>query len=114
MEKPKLFAFVLMPFDPSFDDTYKLGIKEAVSQFDDMFAERVDEQMYREVILERIYRQIEIADIIIADMTDQNPNVFYEVTRFPSMSTLMKWPFDNDKTCPTKGQRSPTKNWPTS
>jgi Nucleoside 2-deoxyribosyltransferase len=29
--------------------------------------------------LERIYRQIEAADIIIADMTGQNPNVFYEV-----------------------------------
>jgi hypothetical protein len=29
--------------------------------------------------LERIYRQIDLADIIIADMTGQNPNVFYEV-----------------------------------
>ena len=44
-----------------------------------MVAERVDEQIYREGILERIYRQIEAADIIIADMTGQNPNVFYEV-----------------------------------
>src|SRR3954452_23592229 len=29
--------------------------------------------------LERIYRQIELADIIIADMSGKNPNVFYEV-----------------------------------
>lgn len=29
--------------------------------------------------MERIYRQIDVADIIIADMTGQNPNVFYEV-----------------------------------
>jgi len=79
MRQPKHFAFVLMPFDASFEDTYKLGIKGAVSEFEDMIAERVDEQMYREGILERIYRQIEIADIIIADMTGQNPNVFYEV-----------------------------------
>jgi hypothetical protein len=79
MQQPKRFAFVLMPFDSAFDDIYKLGIKEAVSQFDEMVAERVDEQMYREGILERIYRQIEIADIVIADMTGQNPNVFYEV-----------------------------------
>ena len=69
-----------MPFETMFDDVYKLGIKGAVAQFDnDLFAERVDEQIYREGILERIYRQIEIADIIIADMTGQNPNVFYEV-----------------------------------
>lgn len=68
-----------MPFDKAFDDIYKLGIKGAVAQFDDMVAERVDEQIYREGILERIYRQIEAADIIIADMSGQNPNVFYEV-----------------------------------
>lgn len=80
MQQPKHFAFVLMPFDATFDDVYRLGIKGAVSQFDDdLFAERVDEQIYREGILDRIYRQIEIADIIIADMTGQNPNVFYEV-----------------------------------
>jgi hypothetical protein len=68
-----------MPFDKAFDDVYKLGIKGAVASFDDVVAERVDEQIYREGILERIYRQIEAADIIIADMTRQNPNVFYEV-----------------------------------
>ena len=45
----------------------------------DIKAERVDEQIYKEGILERIYRQIESADIIIADMSGQNPNVFYEV-----------------------------------
>jgi hypothetical protein len=79
MQQPKHFAFVLMPFDKAFDDIYKLGIKGAVGQFDGMVAERVDEQIYREGILERIYRQIEVADIVIADMTGQNPNVFYEV-----------------------------------
>jgi nucleoside 2-deoxyribosyltransferase len=79
MEHPKYFAFVLMPFDSAFNDIYKIGIKAVVSQFGDMIAERVDEQMYREGILERIYRQIELADIVIADMTGQNPNVFYEV-----------------------------------
>lgn len=73
------FRFVLMPFDKAFHDIYRLGIKDAVAQFDDMVAERVDEQIYREGILERIYRQIEVADIIIADMSGQNPNVFYEV-----------------------------------
>ena len=54
MQQPKHFAFVLMPFDTAFDDVYKLGIKGAVAQFDDVVAERVDEQIYREGILERI------------------------------------------------------------
>jgi nucleoside 2-deoxyribosyltransferase len=78
MKEEKIFAFVLMPFNQNFDDIYKFGIKEPASQLD-ILAERVDEQLYTGGILERIYRQIDIADIIIADMTGQNPNVFYEV-----------------------------------
>jgi hypothetical protein len=72
-EKP--FAFVLMPFDREFDDVYSLGIKGAVEQAG-MLAQRVDEQVFhREGILERIYNQIEGADVIIADMSGRNPNV---------------------------------------
>lgn len=74
----KFFAFVLMPFGTEFDDIYKLGIKEVALSLD-VLAERVDEQSFSETILERIYRQIESADFIIADMTGRNPNVFYEV-----------------------------------
>lgn len=55
-----------------------MGIKETAAQLD-IVAERVDEQIFQEGILERIYRQIDAADIIIADMSGQNPNVFYEV-----------------------------------
>lgn len=74
----QIFAFVLMPFDKAFDDIYKIGIKETANSLG-ILAERVDEQIFREGILERIYRQIELADLIVADMTGQNPNVFYEV-----------------------------------
>lgn len=78
MAKPKPFAFVLMPFGKEFDDIYRLGIQEAAKE-QGVVAERVDEQIYTESILERIYRQIDASDFIIADMTDKNPNVFYEV-----------------------------------
>ena len=74
-----MFAFVLMPFDSSFDDIYKIGIKETCDGLG-IRAERVDEQLfYKENILERIYNQIIASDFIIADMTGRNPNVFYEV-----------------------------------
>lgn len=75
---PKPFIFVLMPFDARFDDIYKFGIKGAA---DDVgaYAERVDEQIFTEGILDRIFNQINKADIIVADMTGRNPNVFYEV-----------------------------------
>jgi hypothetical protein len=78
MEERPIFAFVLMPFDSAFDDLYRFGIKEPAEQLG-IVAERVDEQIYTESILERMYRQIDLADIIIADMSGQNPNVFYEV-----------------------------------
>ena len=39
---------------------------------------RVDEQIFLENILERIYAEIERADLVVAEMTDRNPNVFYE------------------------------------
>ncbi len=76
MTKP--FAFVLIPFSVDFDDIYKLGIKAVADELE-VLAERVDEQIFSETILERIYLQIDVADFIIADMSDQNPNVFYEV-----------------------------------
>ena len=76
-EKP-IFAFVLMPFDTSFNDLYKFGIKETAEKVN-ILAERVDEKLFAEGIIERVYRQIDIADIVIADMTGKNPNVFYEV-----------------------------------
>lgn len=75
---PKPFAFVLMPFSENFDDIYRLGIQAAAVE-SGILAERVDEQVYSETMLERIYRQIDIADFIIADLTGKNPNVFYEI-----------------------------------
>lgn len=75
---PKPFVFVLMPFQEEFDDIYQIGIKEA-SKNEGAYCERVDEQIFQESILSRIYNQIGKADIIVADMTGRNPNVFYEV-----------------------------------
>lgn len=75
---PKPFVFVLMPLDEKFDDIYKFGIKGAAEE-GGAYAERVDEQIFTEGILERIFNQISKADIIVADMTGRNANVFYEV-----------------------------------
>src|SRR5665647_1597328 len=75
---PKKICFVMMPFDNDFDDIYKLGIKQSCIDAGS-YCERVDEQIFNESILERIYNQISKADIVIADMTNLNPNVFYEV-----------------------------------
>lgn len=67
-----------MPFDHDFQDLYLYGIKETCESLG-IVAERVDEQHLSESILERVYRQIENSDFVIAEMTGRNPNVFYEV-----------------------------------
>jgi len=75
MNRP--FVFVVMSFAPEFGDVYELGIKPACEAAGADCA-RVDEQIYLESILERIYGQIERADVVVAEMTGRNPNVFYE------------------------------------
>src|SRR5215208_1606209 len=71
------FAFVLMPFAQEFDDVYRRGIKRACDEAG-IECQRVDEQHFMNSIVEHLYKQIERADIVIADMTGQNPNVYYE------------------------------------
>lgn len=71
------FIFVLMPFDNSFDDIYNFGVKQTANQ-SGFYCERVDEQIFEGSILSRIYNQIQKADLIIADLSNKNPNVFYE------------------------------------
>lgn len=76
--QPKPFVFVLMPFHADFNDTYKLAIKAACDDAG-AYCERVDEQHFDGSILERVYNQISKADLLVAEMTGRNANVFYEV-----------------------------------
>lgn len=72
------FVFVLMPFHNKFRDIYRAGIKPACENVG-AHCERADEQISTESILWRVYSQIARADVIVAEMTGRNPNVFYEV-----------------------------------
>lgn len=76
--RPKPFVFVLIPFDKRFGDIYKFGIKGAANEVD-AYCERLDDQIFTEGMLDRIFNQISKADVVVADMTGRNPNVFYEV-----------------------------------
>lgn len=85
---PKPFVFVLMPFDKSFNDIYKFGIKGAAEDAG-AYAERLDEQVFAEGMLDRIFNQINKADVIVADMSGRNPNVFYEVGYAHALNKLV-------------------------
>lgn len=67
-----------MPFASEFDEVYQNGVKAGAFAAG-VDCQRVDEQIFAEGILSRIYAEIARADLIIADMTGCNPNVFYEV-----------------------------------
>jgi hypothetical protein len=75
---PKPFIFVLMPLAQEFNDVYTFGIKGAAEDVG-AYAERLIDQVFQEGMLERIFNQINKADVLVADMTGRNANVFYEV-----------------------------------
>ncbi|MGC2166366.1 MAG: hypothetical protein WA632_10160 [Gallionella sp.] len=75
---PKPYAFVLMPFSKAFEDAYEVAIRPACEAAG-AYAERVDQQIFAGSIMERVYNQISKADLVVADMSERNPNVFYEV-----------------------------------
>ena len=74
----KYKAFVIMPFGSYFNDVYKLGIKATAKECD-VDAKRLDDDFFDTNMVAEIYKKINDADFIIADMTGRNPNVFYEV-----------------------------------
>jgi hypothetical protein len=78
IESQRPFVFVLMPFSSEFDSVYRYGIKAAAADVG-VDCQRVDEQIFAEGILVRVYTEIARADVVVADMTGCNPNVFYEV-----------------------------------
>jgi hypothetical protein len=71
-------AFVLMPFAPEFDAAYRLFIKTALEEagFD---VKRADDLLNQRNIMQDVMHGIDSANLVIADLTGSNPNVFYEL-----------------------------------
>ena len=68
--------FVLIPVAPGFDDIYKLVC--AACDEADVDCQRVDQQIFDESNLARIYNLIGTADLIVSDLSGKDPTVFYE------------------------------------
>ena len=71
-------CFVLMPFSGDFNDIYSDHIKPIVESFG-LECIRADEIYSIKPIIDDIINSIKESDIIIADLTERNPNVFYEL-----------------------------------
>ena len=70
-------AFVLMPFDPDFTGIFD-QIAGALSEVD-FETTRADSRPDQSAILTKVIGGIRDADLIVADLTTLNPNVFYEL-----------------------------------
>jgi hypothetical protein len=69
-------CFVLMPFSEGFDIVFD-AIREALQGL--MVCTRADDLRLGKPILERILNGIATAELVIADLSGRNPNVFYEL-----------------------------------
>jgi hypothetical protein len=74
--KPR--AFVAMPFSEEMEDVFYYGIQNPVRQLG-YVCERVDQEAFTGDILDQVKMRIEAAEIVIADLTGSNPNVYLEV-----------------------------------
>jgi hypothetical protein len=70
--------FVLMPFKPKLLPIYRDHIKKVARQLK-MSVARADDFFTTQSIMEEIWSAIANSKIIIADCTDRNTNVFYEI-----------------------------------
>jgi hypothetical protein len=71
-------AFVMMPFKEPFDTLYREVI-HPVTAASGFRVIRIDEIMAPGIIIDDIQRQIAEAHVVIAEITQPNPNVFYEL-----------------------------------
>ena len=71
-------AFVIMPFEAEFDEIYREFIVSTLEEVG-FTVSRADENLDQANILRTIVGQIRDCDIVIADLTGANPNVYYEL-----------------------------------
>lgn len=70
-------AFVVMPFAANFNDVYQV-IKSACSEIN-LKVVRADEIFHTNEIMDVVFSEISKSKIIIADVSNKNPNVIYEL-----------------------------------
>jgi nucleoside 2-deoxyribosyltransferase len=73
-------CFIVMPFgDPELEVVYEDFVKPTLEKDCDLQCERGDDVFGSNVIMDDILRSIEKADVVLADLTRKNANVFYEI-----------------------------------
>jgi transcriptional regulator with XRE-family HTH domain len=71
-------AFVAMPFAESFEDIFYYGITRPVRAAG-LLCERIDQVSFTGDVIDRMRKMIASSKIVIADLSEANPNVYLEV-----------------------------------
>lgn len=74
------YVFVVMSFKEKYDDVYEaLKIAGKLVENRNLIIERVSEPLGDYIITERIEQSIKRAELIICDVSERSPNVYYEL-----------------------------------
>ena len=74
----KSHVFVAMPFRDGMEDVYHYGIQSAVREAG-FLCERADLSSFVGDVMHWVQNRIRTASLVVADLTDANPNVYLEV-----------------------------------
>jgi len=77
-KSPKKEIFAAMPFDIKYQDVYFVAMAEAADRINAV-CRRVDQEEYSGDIVKKIKSMIDESAAVIADLSESNPNVLYEV-----------------------------------
>ncbi len=77
-DKASRTCFVIMPFRPEYHYFY-LYLKKHIEEHHGVICKRGDADVLTIPILDKIRQYISEADVLIADCSGRNPNVFYEL-----------------------------------
>ncbi len=77
-EKPTLQVFAAMPFTDKYYDTYEVAFVPACYQYNAKCI-RIDHSAFAGDIVSEIKKQIQKSLFVIADLSDNRPNVLYEI-----------------------------------
>lgn len=102
--KPRVF--VAMPFADDMSDVFHYGIQGAVNSAG-LLAERSDLSSFTGDVMEWVRSRISGANLVIADLTSANPNVYLEVGYAwgKSVPTVLLVKSSNDLKFDVRGQR---------
>jgi hypothetical protein len=74
----KHHVFVAMPFKGEMEDVFHYGIQSPVKALG-MLCERADMSSFTGDVMQWVRNRIQSASLVVADLTDANPNVYLEV-----------------------------------